>query len=63
MIVLLASVNAFKGEKFLLSVSTFTGSNELTWTRDGVIVICNHDYLKLITFFSNHKVICNRGFL
>ena len=33
MSVLLASVNAFKAEKFLLSVSTLTGSNELTWTK------------------------------
>ena len=31
--------------------------------RVGVIVICNHDYLKSITFFSSQKVICNRGFL
>ena len=33
------------------------------YNRDGVIVICNHDYLSSITFFSNHKVICNREFL
>ena len=38
-------------------------SQILFGTRVGVIVICNHDYLLSITFFSNHKVICNRGFL
>ena len=38
-------------------------SQILFGTRVGVIVICNHDYLLSITFFSNHKVICNHGFL
>ena len=33
MIVLLASVNAFKAEKFLLSVSSWTGSHEITKTK------------------------------
>ena len=33
MIVILASVNAFKVEKFQLSVSTLTGSHEITLTK------------------------------
>ena len=33
MIVLLASVNAFNAEKFLLSVSTLTGSHKITRTK------------------------------